>query len=100
MPMRRLLRGIATLLGVYVAIEIGILAIAIAAKWLLLGRTKPGRYPLWGTYFYRWWLVERLLSLIPIKTFPGHADHALLSARARREDRQGCAHRRSVLRRL
>ncbi|QXX73463.1 Pls/PosA family non-ribosomal peptide synthetase [Methylovirgula sp. HY1] len=61
----------ATLLAVYVAIELGILAIVIAAKWLLLGRTKPGRYPLWGVYFYRWWLAERLLSLIPIKTFQG-----------------------------
>lgn len=61
----------ATLVAVYVAIEVGLLAIVIGAKWLLLGRTKPGRYPLWGVYFFRWWLVERLLSLIQIKTFQG-----------------------------
>jgi non-ribosomal peptide synthetase-like protein len=62
---------IGMLVTVYFAIEIGILAVVIGAKWLLLGRTKPGRYPLWGTYFYRWWLAERLLSLIPIKNFQG-----------------------------
>jgi non-ribosomal peptide synthetase-like protein len=62
---------IAMLAGVYLAIEVGILLIAIGGKWLLLGRTKPGRYPLWGTYFFRWWLSERLLSLIPIKNFQG-----------------------------
>lgn len=68
-----LFEEIATLVAVYVSIEIGVMAIVIGAKWLLLGRTKPGRYPLWGTYFYRWWLTERLLSLIPIKTFQGTA---------------------------
>lgn len=66
-----LIEEIGTLVAVYVTIEMGILAIVIGAKWLLLGRTKPGRYPLWGTYFYRWWLVERLLSLVPIKTLQG-----------------------------
>jgi non-ribosomal peptide synthetase-like protein len=29
-------------------------------KWLLLGRVKPGIYPLWGWFYYRWWLVQRL----------------------------------------
>ncbi|TAL78203.1 MAG: amino acid adenylation domain-containing protein [Beijerinckiaceae bacterium] len=62
-----------TLIAVYIAIEIGIVAIVIGAKWLLLPRTKPGRYPLWGVYYYRWWLTERLLSLIPVRNFQGTA---------------------------
>ncbi len=50
------------LLGVYVAINVGDGVVAIAAKWLILGRTKPGRYPLWGVYYFRWWLSQRLLG--------------------------------------
>lgn len=36
------------------------LAITICAKWILLGRIKPGVYKLWGWFYFRWWLVERL----------------------------------------
>ncbi len=48
----------------YVAIKFGTLFLVVALKWLILGRTKPGRYPLWGAYFYRWWLVQRLYALV------------------------------------
>ncbi|SMH31088.1 Pls/PosA family non-ribosomal peptide synthetase [Azospirillum agricola] len=66
-----LLTEVATLLGVYVVINIVTLIIAVAAKWLIIGRTKPGRYPLWGAYYYRWWLVQRFVSLIHLKWFQG-----------------------------
>ena len=46
-------------------------AIAVAAKWLILGRTRPGRYPLWGVYYYRWWLAQRLTPLVHIKWLQG-----------------------------
>ena len=58
-----------TLIGVYMGINVATVAIAIAAKWLIIGRTKPGRYPLWGTYYYRWWLVQRFISLMHLKWF-------------------------------
>ena len=57
------------LLGVYMCINLVTIAISIGGKWLLLGRTKPGRYPLWGTYYYRWWLAQRLLALTHAKWF-------------------------------
>jgi non-ribosomal peptide synthetase-like protein len=41
------------------------------AKWLLIGRTKPGVYPLWGSYYYRIWLVQRLTSLAHMKWMQG-----------------------------
>ena len=66
-----LLQEIAALLGVYIFINIATIAIAIAGKWILLGRTKPGRYPLWGAYYYRWWLAQRLLALTHMKWFQG-----------------------------
>ena len=62
-------KEIIALLGVYVCINIATILIGIGAKWLILGRTKPGRYPLWGVYYYRWWLVQRLVSLTHIKWF-------------------------------
>src|SRR4029077_3742476 len=40
-----------------------ILAIGIGSKWLIIGRYKPGAYPLWGSYYLRWWLVARFQAL-------------------------------------
>ncbi len=40
------------------------LSLIIAAKWLLLGRVKPGEYKLWGWFYFRWWLVDRLHHFI------------------------------------
>ncbi len=57
--------------GVFLAINLLTTAIVIGAKWLILGRTRPGRYPLWGSYYYRWWLVQRLTSLIHMKWVQG-----------------------------
>ena len=62
---------IVSLLGVYMCINIATVAIAIAAKWLIIGRTKPGRYPLWGVYYFRVWLVQRFLTLCHMKWFQG-----------------------------
>jgi non-ribosomal peptide synthetase-like protein len=32
---------------------------SILAKWIIIGRYKPGSYPLWGLYYFRWWLATR-----------------------------------------
>ena len=60
-----------SLIGVYMCINIATVAIVIGAKWLVIGKTKPGRYPLWGVYYFRWWLVKRFLGLVHIKWFQG-----------------------------
>lgn len=41
-----------------------VLGIAIASKWLIIGKHKVGDYPLWGTYYFRWWLVKTFQKLI------------------------------------
>ena len=41
------------------------------AKFLILRQTKPGTYPLWGTYYYRVWLVQRLTSLVHLNWMQG-----------------------------
>ena len=48
-----------------------ILVLPIAAKWLLIGRFRPGRYPLWGWYYCRWWLVGKILTLAPLDYLAG-----------------------------
>ena len=39
------------------------LALSIAAKWLIIGRYRAGSYPLWGSYYLRWWVVARLQAM-------------------------------------
>ena len=59
------------LVFVYICLNIFTVAFGIACKWLILGRTKPGRYPLWGVYYYRWWLTGRILALAHLRWFQG-----------------------------
>ena len=46
-------------------------AFAIAAKWVIIGRTRPGSYPLWGSYYFRWWLSRQLIGMIHLSWFRG-----------------------------
>ncbi|HEV3259123.1 MAG TPA: Pls/PosA family non-ribosomal peptide synthetase [Gemmataceae bacterium] len=41
------------------------LAASIGIKWVVIGRFQPGFYPLWGLYYFRWWLVRSLLAVVP-----------------------------------
>ena len=47
------------------------LLVSIAVKWAVLGRVKPGRYPLWGAFFLRWWFVEAIRSIVPTHYLTG-----------------------------
>ncbi|HEY2185002.1 MAG TPA: Pls/PosA family non-ribosomal peptide synthetase [Xanthobacteraceae bacterium] len=51
--------GISMVLALWPAM----LALGIGAKWLIIGRYRPGAYPLWGSYYLRWWLVARLQAI-------------------------------------
>jgi len=42
-----------------------------ATKWLLLGRVEPGRHPLWGGFFLRFWLVDKMMTMAPLGLFVG-----------------------------
>jgi non-ribosomal peptide synthetase-like protein len=43
----------------------------ILVKWLLIGRFRPGRYPLWGWYYCRWWLMRKVMALAPLGYLSG-----------------------------
>jgi non-ribosomal peptide synthetase-like protein len=45
--------------------------LSIAVKWAVIGRIKPGDYPVWGAYYFRWWFVRRFLGVIPIQFLSG-----------------------------
>jgi len=57
------------LLGTYSVVSLCTVIMAIGVKWAVLGRTKPGRYPLWGAYYFRWWVAQRFLGLVHVKWF-------------------------------
>jgi non-ribosomal peptide synthetase-like protein len=52
----------AVLCSIFVILNLGAKVIIIALKWLVIGRTRPGRYPLWGSYYFRVWFVARLIQ--------------------------------------
>jgi len=60
-----------SLLGIYVVLTIATTFVGIAGKWLSVGRVKPGRYPLWGVYYFRVWLAMKFTLLVKPKWFQG-----------------------------
>jgi len=45
--------------------------VAIGTKWLVIGKFKAGDYPLWGTYYFRWWFVKTIQNLLPAQFLNG-----------------------------
>ncbi|MEO6985327.1 MAG: Pls/PosA family non-ribosomal peptide synthetase [Paralcaligenes sp.] len=58
-------------IGAYLLATIVEFILACAAKWLILGRLKPGRHPLWGITYFRWWLTDRILEATPLYMLNG-----------------------------
>ncbi len=48
-----------------------LIALAITAKWILVGRIKEGRYRLWGGFYLRWWFVRKLFQLLDLYHLAG-----------------------------
>jgi len=62
-----ILGAFASLVLVYPAM----LGVAIALKWLIIGRYKPGQYPLWGWYYFRFWLATAVEATVPVSYLSG-----------------------------
>ncbi|MFZ6756446.1 Pls/PosA family non-ribosomal peptide synthetase [Undibacterium sp. Ji50W] len=62
--------------GVFLLLTLAEFAVAIAGKWLIAGRLKAGRYPLWGWTYYRWWLADRLVEAAPSYMLSGSSLYA------------------------
>ena len=57
--------------GAFIVMPPAMILFSIAIKWLVIGRFKPGDYPLWGSYYFRWWFTRRFLSTIPVQYLSG-----------------------------
>ena len=69
-------RAIAASVGAFLLASILEFVVAIAGKWLIVGRLRAGRYPLWGLTYYRWWIVDRLLEAAPVYLISGSSLYA------------------------
>jgi amino acid adenylation domain-containing protein len=47
------------------------LVIPIAVKWIMIGRYRPGAYPLWGTFYFRWWFTTTIEAAVPVGYLTG-----------------------------
>lgn len=48
---------------------IGLSVAPILAKWTLIGRFKPCRFPVWSLSYVRWWIVKTLIRTSPLRMF-------------------------------
>jgi non-ribosomal peptide synthetase-like protein len=48
-----------------------LVVLPLIAKWVLIGRFKPGRFPVWSFAYFRFWLVKQLLQINPMQLFIG-----------------------------
>lgn len=62
---------------VYLLANFGSFLFVIAAKWLVVGRLKAGRYPLWGVMYFRWWLTDRIAEIPPRHLLSGSSLNAM-----------------------
>ena len=67
--------GIMDSLGMMLLMYFALLPIlsvfAIGFKWVVIGRIKPGKYKLWGSYYFRFWIVDKVINICPITYFTG-----------------------------
>ncbi len=54
-----------------VSVYPALILLSIAIKWLVIGRFKPGKYPLWSAYYWQFWFVRQVLSFAPIFLLTG-----------------------------
>lgn len=65
------LYSIITSLGLFSVIPLIFTLLCIGTKWLVIGKFKEGDYPLWGSYYFRWWFVKTMQRLLPAQFLNG-----------------------------
>ncbi|MES2702000.1 MAG: Pls/PosA family non-ribosomal peptide synthetase [Bacteroidota bacterium] len=63
--------AIITALSMYCLIPPLFAACSVGVKWLVIGKMKEGDYPLWGSYYFRWWFVKTMQRLLPSQFLNG-----------------------------
>ncbi|KAI9204256.1 uncharacterized protein BJ171DRAFT_459609 [Polychytrium aggregatum] len=70
-PAIRTLMVILSLIGTKLSFWTILPILGILTKWIIIGRYKAGSYPLWGSYYLRWWWVDQVLNLCGHGIFGG-----------------------------
>lgn len=65
------LYSLGMMLGTYFALLPVLSVLAILMKWLIIGKVKAGRYKLWGWYYFRFWLADKIIAICPVAYFAG-----------------------------
>jgi non-ribosomal peptide synthetase-like protein len=60
-----ILRAITMSVLVFLVAQLSGFVVAIGGRRIVAPRLEPGRYPLWGAIYYRWWLADRLDEVAP-----------------------------------
>lgn len=63
--------AIAASVGVFLLATLSEFVITIIAKRIISIGIRPGRYPLWGITYFRWWLTDRLIDSSPVYLLSG-----------------------------
>ena len=63
--------AIATALCLFLFIPPFFALCSIVMKWVVIGKMKEGDYPLWGSYYFRWWFVKTMQQLLPSQFLNG-----------------------------
>jgi non-ribosomal peptide synthetase-like protein len=63
--------GVLMAIALYCIIPPLFTLMGIATKWLVIGKMKEGDYPLWGSYYFRWWFVKKMLEILPEQFLTG-----------------------------
>ncbi len=58
--------AIPVFLGTIAVLYPVMLGFLIASKWILIGKYRSGSYPLWGVYYFRWWLARLIRNIVPL----------------------------------
>jgi non-ribosomal peptide synthetase-like protein len=63
--------GILSAIVFYCLIPPVFTALVVTIKWAVIGQMKEGDYPLWGSYYFRWWFVKTCQRLVPAQYLTG-----------------------------
>lgn len=58
-------------LGLFCLVPPLLTHLTVLLKWLIIGKMKEGEYPLWGSYYFRWWVVKAMQNIVPIQFLNG-----------------------------
>lgn len=58
-------------------VALGVCALPIVAKWLLIGRWQPQQIPVWSMSYLRFWLVKSLIRSSPLVLLVGSPIYVL-----------------------